>query len=72
MIVETGIHGFPEHKYDYSDESAALLGYLVEAITNMSFEKYCQNSIFVPLGMHETSWFLANLDKKHIAIPYDI
>jgi hypothetical protein len=35
-----------------------------------SFEAYCQDSLFVPLGMDETSWFLANLDSSNVAIPY--
>jgi len=61
----------PGTQHDYSNVSVALLGYLVEKITNIPFEKYCQDSIFVPLGMTETSWFLDNLDEKKIATPYE-
>jgi len=60
----------PGTQWDYTDASAAILGYLVETITNISFEQYCQDSLFIPLGMTEVSWFLANLDINHIAIPY--
>ena len=61
----------PGTKFEYCNVSVALLGYLVEMITDMPFEKYCQDSIFVPLGMNETSWFLANLDISKIATPYE-
>jgi CubicO group peptidase (beta-lactamase class C family) len=61
----------PGTQYEYGSLSHALLGYLVEKISNMSFEQYCQDSIFVPLGMNETSWFLANLDIQKIATPYE-
>ncbi|UCF64432.1 MAG: serine hydrolase [bacterium] len=62
--------GAPGTQYDYSNVGAALIGYLVETISNNSFEQYCQDSIFIPLGMNETSWFQANLDTTHIAMPY--
>lgn len=61
----------PGSAFNGSDHAGkALLGYLVEAITDTSFEEYCQKHIFVPLGMNETSWRLANLDTSHIARPY--
>jgi len=61
----------PGTQRDYCDVGVGLLGYLVERISNSSFERYCQDSIFVPLGMNETSWFLANLNINNIAIPYN-
>ena len=60
----------PGLAYSYSSTGIDLLGYLVESIADTSFEDYCQNNIFGPLGMYETSWFLANLDKNTIATPY--
>ena len=60
----------PQTSYEYSNVGAALLGYLVESITNTPFEQYCQDSIFIPLGMNNTSWFLSNLDTNDIALPY--
>lgn len=56
---------------EYSNIAYALAGYLVEAISGVSFEQYCQDSIFAPLGMDETSWFLANLDVDNVAVPTD-
>ncbi len=55
----------------YSNYAYALVGYLVEIVSGIPFEQYCQDSIFIPLGMEETSWFLANLDTNNIAMPYD-
>jgi CubicO group peptidase (beta-lactamase class C family) len=60
----------PGTKWDYSNVAIALAGYLVEAITGTPFDQYCENNLFAPLGMNETSWFLADLDTTHIARPY--
>jgi len=60
----------PASTWNYSSAAIALLGYLVEAITDTAFDEYCQELIFSPLNMHETSWFLSNLDTSHIARPY--
>jgi len=56
--------------WDYSNVAVGLIGYLVELLSNNSFEQYCQDSIFIPLGMNEATWFYANLDTNNIAMPY--
>jgi CubicO group peptidase (beta-lactamase class C family) len=60
----------PAITFNYCGTAIALLGYIVEAITDTAFADYCQKHIFTPLSMNETSWFLANLDTSHIARPY--
>ncbi len=65
----------PGTDFEYSNYAFALAGYIIEeiAIDNSiaaSLEQYCQDSIFAPLGMNETSWFLSNLDTFNIAMPY--
>jgi CubicO group peptidase (beta-lactamase class C family) len=62
----------PGTYYQYCNVGAALGGYLVERINpdSLSLEDYCQQHIFAPLGMNNTSWFLANLNAEDIAIPY--
>jgi CubicO group peptidase (beta-lactamase class C family) len=60
----------PGTRFDYTNVGSALIAYLVEVLSNTTFEEYCQQNIFTPLGMDETSWFLANLDIDSIAIPY--
>ncbi len=64
------VNAAPGTVWQYSNVGSALIGYLVETISGKSFEQYCQDSIFIPLGMDETSWFLSNLNTNHIALPY--
>jgi CubicO group peptidase (beta-lactamase class C family) len=62
----------PGTVYNYSNPAIALAGYLVERINpdSLSFEDYCQQHIFAPLGMNNSSFFLANLDINDIAVLY--
>lgn len=60
----------PGTLFDYTNAGTTLLAYLVERISNTTFEEYCQENIFEPLGMNNTSWFLANLNETDIAVPY--
>jgi CubicO group peptidase (beta-lactamase class C family) len=65
----------PGFEFEYSNYAMALAGYIIEqiAINNgiaSSLEQYCQDSLWQPLGMDETSWFLANLDTNNIAVQY--
>jgi hypothetical protein len=47
-----------------------LVGYLVEVISGVPFDDYCEINIFDPLDMDETAWFLADLNVSNIAVPY--
>ncbi len=60
----------PQEEFNYSNVGVSLLAYLVEEITNSNFEDYCQDNIFIPLGMEDVSFFLANMDTSTLAIPY--
>lgn len=60
----------PGAKYDYSNVGLALLGYLVEVIAEESFAEFCEETIFKPLKMKDTSWNLEDLDLERIALPY--
>lgn len=60
----------PGSRWQYCNHNFVLLGYLVETITGMPFDQYCRDFIFSPLGMSETSWFLAGLDPDNVAMPY--
>lgn len=65
---------FTENKpgdfFDYSNVGAALIACLVEHVTNTSFNDYCKQNIFEPLGMDKTTWFFNETPKSEIAIPY--
>ena len=61
----------PNYKsFSYSNSGVALLGLIVENISNVSYEEFCQQNIFKPLDMNKTSWFLKNLNINQVAKTY--
>jgi CubicO group peptidase (beta-lactamase class C family) len=56
---------------EYSNMGIVLAGYLVEVISGVSFDQFCKDHIFTPLGMHKTSWRLAGIDQSMLAMPYN-
>lgn len=56
--------------FSYSNTGVALLGLIVETVSGMSYEEFCQINIFKPIGMANTSWFLRNLDATLVAKTY--
>lgn len=61
----------PGAVHEYSNVGAALVGHLVEVISGVDFDTYCQNNLFQPLCMNASSWRLNGLDTSTIAQPYD-
>lgn len=78
-LVTGGIYYRPQFWNDYNpgedmyyaNIGYALLGYLVEILSNTSFEEYCRKNIFEPLNMKNTSFKLSNLNTTNLAVPYD-
>lgn len=78
-LIPDGIHYKPQVWTDfspgeqmyYSNTGYGILGYLVEILSGSSFEEYCYNNIFKPLGMNNSSFFLTNLNISKVAVPYD-
>jgi CubicO group peptidase (beta-lactamase class C family) len=60
----------PGENGNYSNVGFVLLGYLIEQLTNQTFEQYCQDNILTPLKMHNTSFHPDTLDKDRLATPY--
>jgi CubicO group peptidase (beta-lactamase class C family) len=56
--------------YSYSNTGVALLGLIVEHVSGKKYEEFCQQNIFKPLDMENTSWFLKNLDSTLVAKTY--
>jgi len=54
----------------YANVGFDLISYLVEILSNESFLSYCQNNIFDPLEMYNTSFNLSSLNIDDVAIPY--
>lgn len=48
------LHFAPGTDCEYSDSGYILLGAIIETVTNKSYERYLQENIFDPLGMHAT------------------
>ena len=60
----------PGGRYAYSNMGASLTALLVEEATATPFDSYCDDNIFAPLGMNQTSWKIAGLDPRTVAMPY--
>jgi CubicO group peptidase (beta-lactamase class C family) len=58
----------PGERFNYSNIGFIVLGYLVEIWSGQPFEQYCEENIFEPLNMTDTSFHYANLKRE--AIPY--
>ena len=50
-------NSIPGSEFNYSNIGAALIGFLVEEISNQPFNEYCVENIFEPLNMDNTFWF---------------
>ena len=57
----------PETRFDYCNHAFSLAGHLVELLSSIELDEYCQQNIFKPLGMKDTSFFLKNLEQDRIA-----
>ncbi|MBY0123792.1 serine hydrolase [Bacillus sp. S/N-304-OC-R1] len=61
----------PGATFDYSNVGFGLLGYIVEQVSDMPFNQYTKNNIFLPLGMSETEWLHKDVTTENFASPYD-
>jgi len=61
----------PGSEFLYTNNAFALIAYLVERISQKPFDQYCNENIFEPLGMKETSWYLADMDTSKLAQLYN-
>ena len=64
----------PGTAHEYSNSASALIGVLVEQISNQPFNTYCKENIFQPLGMNHTFWRLDEAFQANatIAVPYTV
>jgi len=56
-LASMPLHQNPGEKFVYS-EGLDVLGYFVEIISGMPFDKFLQTRLFDPLGMHDTGFYL--------------
>jgi CubicO group peptidase (beta-lactamase class C family) len=60
----------PGKKYSYSNAGVALLGLIVEQVSEMDCDEFCKEKIWLPLGMNNTYWKLEDMDKETASLPY--
>lgn len=60
----------PGDGFQYSNAGYGLLSYLVEFVSGKSFNEYCKQNIFDPLGMSNTSFIISDIDKSKLATMY--
>ena len=58
-------------QYWYSNAGFTLLGYIIQEISGLTFEAYCQLHILDLLQMNSAGWYYADIDSNDIAMPYD-
>ncbi|MGB4839005.1 MAG: serine hydrolase domain-containing protein [Saprospiraceae bacterium] len=56
--------------FSYSNTGVVLLGLIVEHTSGKPYEEFCQQNIFKPMRMLNTSRFLKNLDSNLVAKAY--
>jgi CubicO group peptidase (beta-lactamase class C family) len=62
----------PGEKYQYSNISFSLIGYIVERLSGKAFDTYCRETIFDPLQMKKSTWKLADVKPEDFAYQYSL
>jgi CubicO group peptidase (beta-lactamase class C family) len=60
----------PGEQSVYANINFDLIAYLVELISGEPFYDYCEQHIFIPLTMKNTSFCLTDFDERQVAVPY--
>ena len=53
-VIATDLFAPPGKTYEYSDLGADILGFVVEAVSGQTLDKFLDERVFVPLGMSDT------------------
>jgi CubicO group peptidase (beta-lactamase class C family) len=68
-LAELPLEFSPGTRWNYS-VSTDVLGYLVEVISGQRFDAYLQDQILAPLGMHDTSFTIADTHRQRFTCNY--
>jgi CubicO group peptidase (beta-lactamase class C family) len=60
----------PGEEANYSNIGFVVIAYLIEQISDQSFELYCQENIFTPLQMKKSSFDIDGYKRGDLAAPY--
>ncbi len=61
----------PGTQYHYSNIGPGLTGYIVETLSGIGFSDYVKDSLFTPMDMSRSAWFLADIDTNNLARGYE-
>lgn len=61
----------PGTVFQYSSIGFELLAYLVQIISNKTYEDYVTQSIFQPLSMTDTGFFISDFNPEQVAFPHE-
>lgn len=60
----------PDTKYQYSNEGINVAGQIVEVLTGTTFEEFCDQRLFQPLGMQDTTFWPNETQAARIAVSH--
>ena len=56
-IFKNNLSNFkPGEEFEYSNSNYIILGYIIEKVSNMSYENFVRNNIFIPLDMKNSGY----------------
>ncbi|MAN88942.1 MAG: serine hydrolase [Algoriphagus sp.] len=64
-LAKLPLHHEPGSKYTYS-EGLDVLGYFIEVVSRMPFDRFLQERIFDPLGMKDTRFYLSDIQAPRL------
>ncbi|NOY94551.1 MAG: beta-lactamase family protein [Deltaproteobacteria bacterium] len=67
---DTNFRAQPGTAWEYSNAAWAVVGALVEQAGGVPLRAATREQIFVPLGMDDSGFFLADVDASLLAVPY--
>lgn len=60
----------PSYTFEYSNTGYALLGNIINRVSDMTYQHYITENILLPLGMNHTYWEYDNIPQEQLAIGY--
>lgn len=60
----------PGENWSYSNVATALMGFIIESVTQVDFATYVKSNIMEPLQMHNTTYNVLEVDLSKSAVPY--
>lgn len=60
----------PGSKWSYSNSGINTLGRVVEVVSGKTLPQFLEENIFLPLNMHQTTFFPTKKQAKRLALPY--